>query len=258
VDEIDPLLSRLDDLIKEGHRLEGLCYQSRDVAGSSLPATESVNYSRWNMQSRVCLQGFDTISDAFTAQLESVKATYGPQGPIRVRTGILQAARDDYAKGYLRSRPQVPVIPIIENICTRFHAIARRLRDRYNGRPTLDITDEYDVQNLMHALLTEHFDDIRPEEPTPSYGGKSSRVDFLIKPQRVVVETKMTRRGLGAAEVSSELNDDIARYRTHPNCHTLVCFVYDPAALIANPRGLEADLSTPEGPVHVRVFVRPQ
>ena len=57
----------------------------------------------------------------------------------------------------------------LENIFNRFHLIVRQLRARHDGRATLDISDEYDVQDLLHALLRQHFDDIRPEERTPSY-----------------------------------------------------------------------------------------
>jgi len=65
----------------------------------------------------------------------------------------------------------------------RFHKIARQIRNRHSNRPTIFIEDEYDVQDLFHALLTLCFEDIRPEEWTPSYAGSSSRMDFLLKTQ---------------------------------------------------------------------------
>jgi hypothetical protein len=43
----------------------------------------------------------------------------------------------------------------------------------------------------VRALLALWFDDVRPEEWTP-------RMDFLIKEHQLVVETKKTRKGLGA------------------------------------------------------------
>ena len=64
--------------------------------------------------------------------------------------------------------------------------------------------DEYDVQDLMHAILRLHFDDVRPEEWTPSYAGKSSRIDFLLPGERTIIEVKMTRHGLGQKEVADE------------------------------------------------------
>lgn len=131
----------------------------------------------------------------------------------------------------------------INELLKRFHLVARQLTERHKQRPTLNISDEYDVQDLLHALLRLHFDDIRPEEWTPSYGGGASRMDFLLRKEQVVIEAKMTRPGLGAKEVSEQLIIDAARYKDHPNCKTLVCFVYDPTSLVKNPRGVEDDLA---------------
>ena len=70
---------------------------------------------------------------------------------------------------------------LLTKIFVRFHIIARQLLRRYSNRPTLAISDEYDVQDLLHALMKEHFDDIRPEEWTPSYAGGCNRMDFAIE-----------------------------------------------------------------------------
>jgi hypothetical protein len=147
---------------------------------------------------------------------------------------------------------------IVESTCLRFHAVVRQLRTRHGGRPAFDIEDEYDVQDLLHALLRLHFDDIRPEEWTPSYAGKSSRMDFLLKSERVVIEVKMTRKGLDAKQLGEELIVDIAHYRNHADCGTLVCFVYDPENRIANPAGLESDLSQDDPGFHVRLIIAPK
>jgi len=142
-------------------------------------------------------------------------------------------------------------------ICDRFHTIARQIRNRHENRPTLDVVDEYDVQDLVHALLRLHFDDIREEEYTPSYAAKASRLDFLLKAERIVVEVKKTSPSVGAKQIGSQLIDDIARYNAHPDCGTLICFVYDPDSVISNPRGLERDLQRTDGPFPIHVFIRP-
>jgi len=36
-----------------------------------------------------------------------------------------------------------------------------------------------------------------------------------------------------------ELIIDIAKYRKHPDCKMLYCFVYDPDGNIRNPKGIE-------------------
>lgn len=129
-------------------------------------------------------------------------------------------------------------------IIDRFHFIAKQLRNRYNSRNTLDISDEYDVQDLLHSLLYLYFDDVRAEEWTPSYAGKCARQDFLLKNEDIVIEVKKTRNGLSAKELGDQLIIDIARYKSHPNCKNLVCFVYDPEERITNPVGITNDLSS--------------
>ncbi len=157
--------------------------------------------------------------------------------------------------------PAVPVLPqktdAVELLCHRFHTMAVQLRARREGRPTLDVTDEYDVQDLLHALLRIFFDDVRPEEVTPSYAAKSSRMDFLLPTEQVVIEAKKTRPGLDAKELGSQLIEDIARYRTHPSCKRLICFVYDPDGRVTNPRGIERDLSRTEDDFEVTVIIVP-
>ncbi|MGI8809953.1 MAG: hypothetical protein ACR2KK_19340 [Acidimicrobiales bacterium] len=146
----------------------------------------------------------------------------------------------------------------VVTICRRFPLLVADLGRRHAGRKPLGLTDEYDVQDLLRALLRVHFDDVRPEEWNPSYGGVSSRSDLLIKSERIVIETKMTRKNLRQREVVEELTVDKAQYRTHPDCGTLVCFVYDPAHWLSNPSALEADLSDVDADLTTKVVVSPR
>lgn len=133
-------------------------------------------------------------------------------------------------------------IATLNELCTRFHKVAIQLKNRYDNRNTIQIEDEYDVQDLMHALLKSRFDDIRPEEYSPSYAGKNTRIDFLLKKEKILIEIKKTRESLKDDKIGSELILDISRYKGHPDCETLYCFVYDPQSHISNPIGLENDL----------------
>lgn len=153
--------------------------------------------------------------------------------------------------------PQVDALEKIELITKRFKFIARQLRDRHSARPPFTISDEYDVQDLFHALLRLFFDDIRDEEWTPSYAGGHSRIDFLLKAEQIVIEIKMTRQGLKAKEVSDQLIIDIGRYRAHPDCKVLIAFVYDPELYINNPKGVEHDLSRLTDGMLVKVIIAP-
>lgn len=146
----------------------------------------------------------------------------------------------------------------LDQLVLRFHAVVVQLRDRYDGRSTLDVNDEYDVQDLMHALLRLYFDDVRPEEWTPSYAGSASRTDFLLPQIDTVIEIKKTRKGLSAKVVGEQLIIDIAKYKKHPQCRRLVCFVYDPEGRIANPMGIESDLNNEDHGIEVMVLILPK
>ncbi len=146
----------------------------------------------------------------------------------------------------------------IIKIIDRFHLIAKKIRRRYDNRATLDIEDEYDVQDLFHSLLAIYFDDIRPEEYTPSYASKSARMDFFLPDIETVVEIKKTRATLNEKKLAEELLIDIARYKKHPSCKTLICFVYDPEGRISNPSGLENDLNIKDEILEVIVIIVPK
>ena len=72
-------------------------------------------------------------------------------------------------------------------------------------------------------------------------------MDFLLKEEQIVVELKLPRPGLDAKEVANQLTIDVARYREHQDCKTLICLVYDPRGFVKNPRGIERDLAKLSG-----------
>jgi len=149
-------------------------------------------------------------------------------------------------------------LEILKRLFSKFHVVVRQLRNRYSERETLDVSDEYDVQDLLHSLLRIFFDDVRKEEWTPSYAGKSARMDFLLKERGVVIEVKMTRKGFGDKELGDQLLKDVERYKEHKDCKTLVCFIYDPDGRINNPDGLVKDLQgQSRDELDVVVFVNP-
>lgn len=143
------------------------------------------------------------------------------------------------------------------NIFNKFHKVARQLRTRHDSRNTLEITDEYDVQDLLHALLLLHFDDVRPEEWTPSYAGGSVRMDFLLKEEGIVIEVKKTRKSMTSKSLGEELLIDREKYKVHPDCNKLYCFVYDPEGLLGNPTGIKRDLEQ-GAEDFIKVFIRPE
>lgn len=149
-------------------------------------------------------------------------------------------------------------ISILNSILPRFHKFVRQLKNRHDKRDSINVTDEYDVQDLLHAILKLHFDDVRPEENMPSYAGSSSRVDFALKKENILIEVKKTRTNLRDKELGKQLISDIAHYSANPDYKTLVCFIYDPDELIDNPEGLERDLSRTNLEMEVVVIISPK
>lgn len=210
----------------------------------------------YNTAQRILAKGFDTPPHIlFSANL--------------VSSASLIVSFRDYLKNSYRILREIELLLNVENneftgadnpianlnrLLDNFHDVARLLVNRHAGRPTLVISDEYDVQDLLHSLLKIFFDDVRPEEYTPSYAGRNTRIDFLLKKEKIVVEVKKTRESLKDKEIGDELLQDIARYKNHPDCDILYCFVYDQQGLITNPRGLENDL-TSESSEKMTVFV---
>lgn len=160
--------------------------------------------------------------------------------------------------------PLTPSIPgrveeLLEIVIRGLRRAMHPLTHRRKGSQPLSFNSEYDVQDLLHALLRPWVGDIRPEEFTPSYAGSSTRMDFLLPAYSLVLETKIVRDHAHSKRVGDELIVDIEHYRRHPQCQSLWCVIYDPDHLITNAEGLRTDLegrrSSADGVVDVKVFV---
>ncbi|WP_092180209.1 hypothetical protein [Pseudomonas sp. NFACC32-1] len=146
---------------------------------------------------------------------------------------------------------------IIERMLLRFHRFAKDLEHRPRGRKGVQLDDEYDVQFLVNALLRLQFDNVKPEEPSPSMAAGGTRADFLLPEHGLFIELKMTRDGMTARSLADELILDIARYRAHPECHAIIFFVYDPRGLVKNTVALQTELSEIAGELPVSLIVSP-
>jgi len=247
---------KIEKLIQKGHKvLKTRRPSTPEVINSG--KLDSQAFSAWQTQ---CLNFLESNLPSGNSYVNAFRerVKQGFTNTVEAGIGILKSVKEDLETGDMGGgQSDHNPLRILTNICERFHLVARQLRSRHDSRPSLDVRDEYDVQDLFHSLLHLHFSDVRAEEYTPSYAGKASRMDFLLKQERIVVEIKKTRQGLDAKELGSQLIEDIARYQAHPDCNVLLCFVYDPEGRISNPRGIENDLRRTEGNLIVDVQIRP-
>ena len=195
-----------------------------------------------------------TESSSYTSVKEILDSISAVLKKIERNPALLREASKPLAESTSQDDP----LDRIETVLRRFRAVAVQLRTRHSDRTTLDVGDEYDVQDLLHSLLRIDFIDVRKEEWNPSHAGGASRSDFLLPAIDTIIETKMTRKGLTARQLGDELIIDIEKYQSHPQCRRLICFVYDPEGRIANPAGIEADLMNRQREIDVRVFILPK
>lgn len=167
--------------------------------------------------------------------------------------GILKAVKT------IETIPQnIDVDELIYKICNNFNRFDINIKRRYNNRNTIEIQDEYDLQDSLFAILKLFIEDIRKEDYVPSYCGKNSRVDFFIPELKVAIETKMTNNNLKDKEIGEQLLIDIGRYKGNPNIKKVIFFIYDKNAFITNPHGILKDIekmSTNE--LEIKVYISP-
>ena len=137
----------------------------------------------------------------------------------------------------------------------RLGGALRPLRQRRRGRDSLQIADEYDMQDIVEVILRSLYRDVRAEERNPSYAGSSSTIDFLIVDEKCAVEVKVTRPRRGEKQIKDEIIIDIENYQRHPLATTLIAVVYDLAGTFKNVGGFEDDLSGLRQSLDVHVIV---
>jgi hypothetical protein len=92
-------------------------------------------------------------------------------------------------------------LQLVEVICRRFPELVVGLSKRRLGRAALQIADEYDLQDLLHGLLRVFFDDVRPEELSPSRGGGARESISCLRVKRS--SSKLRSRENAAARTRS-------------------------------------------------------
>lgn len=205
------------------------------------------------------LDGNGTVVDLSTIEATLVQRVLAEPVPMRDTAeagGLLVLLTRAISRGTVVGKDD-PAARVV-GLCRRFPLFVDQLQKRQRNRAPMEVKDEYDVQDLLRAILKLHFDDVRPEEWAPSYGGNASRVDFFLPAERLVVEAKMTRASLGQREVVNELTVDAARYEKIANVDHLICVVYDPDRRCTNPTALETDLARTEGRLKVTAVVCPR
>lgn len=109
------------------------------------------------------------------------------------------------------------------------NAAQKIIRNRRKGHECFVIEDEYDVQDLLYVILKSVFPHLKDEDPTPKNGGKSFRIDLILRDEEILIEVKMLKaKDTSETKFIDELKVDFESYHESKWLKKLFCFVYDP------------------------------
>lgn len=132
----------------------------------------------------------------------------------------------------LRSAAPAPDVALLLRLCERLPDAARELQNRRKGKQPFTIVDEYDAQDLLHAMIRSYFKYSVAEEPLGRVGGgPSGRADLAIEELGVIIEVKFVRSPNDQNKMVQELSQDLVLYS---KWEPLKTFIY----LVVNGRDL--------------------
>ena len=217
-----------------------------------VPASPSIPVQHHTDASASALNTQSTASEAAAPSIVPV-----PQDPP-LDSPSISLSRARLVESALDSTLDQDPLHLIRKVCHRFHTVARHLRLRRDYRPTLEVDDDYDLQDLLCALLKVEFDEVATDEWTPPYSGGASRMTLLVNRDRIAVVAKKTRSGLTTKELADQVAVDSAYYKAQGRCSTLFCFMYDPEGRIGSPKRLETTLTSVSEHCRIEVLVAPK
>ncbi|RSC93708.1 PD-(D/E)XK nuclease domain-containing protein [Tenacibaculum singaporense] len=109
------------------------------------------------------------------------------------------------------------------------NAVQKIISNRRKGHPEFEIKDEYDVQDLLYVILKSIFPNMRDEDPIPKVGSKSTKIDLILREEKILIEVKMIKeKDSNETHFIEQLKVDFESYHKCVWLDKLFCFVYDP------------------------------
>jgi hypothetical protein len=118
---------------------------------------------------------------------------------------------------------------LVEQVCRRLPQAARVLASRSRaGRAPFMTQDEYDVQDLLHALLRAYLKYSVQEDPLPKVAGvKAGRADLAIEELGTLIEVKYLRGPQDQKRLFEEFSQDLVLYARWSPLRTLIFLVFN-------------------------------
>lgn len=119
---------------------------------------------------------------------------------------------------------------VVRDILNNFsNAIQKIIKNRRKDHSNFEIKDEYDVQDILYVILKSVFPNLRDEDAIGKVGAKTTKIDLIIREERILVEVKMIKeKDSNETHFIEQLKADFESYHECKWLRKLFCFVYDP------------------------------
>lgn len=149
---------------------------------------------------------------------------------------------------------------VVRGILNNFsNAIQKIIKNRRKDHPNFEIKDEYDVQDILYVIFKSVFPNLRDEDAIGKVGAKTTKIDLIIREERILVEVKMLKeKDSNETHFIEQLKADFESYHECKWLRKLFCFVYDPYKKtrdISNFYDLNGDRTKGEHNFNVEVIV---
>jgi hypothetical protein len=146
---------------------------------------------------------------------------------------------DELLASALAAKAPSTDVALLLQLCTRLPNAARPLARRRKGKEPFEISDEYDAQDLLHAIVRAYFKYAVNEEPIKKLANtKSTRADFAIEALGTIIELKYARDPNDQARIVDELAQDLLYYEQWEHLKVFIYVVYN-ASDLNDPEALD-------------------
>jgi len=129
--------------------------------------------------------------------------------------------------------PSISDTAMVLQICRRIQYSASILSNRpRKGKTPFLIEDEYDVQDLLQAVLKAYLKYFVQEDPLPKVAAaKSSRADISIEDLGILIEVKYVREPGDQKRIFEEYSEDLELYSKCSYLKTFIFLIYNSSKL---------------------------
>lgn len=141
---------------------------------------------------------------------------------------------------YKNLTPRGLIIEVLENFENAVIKITDP-KERYGGKTAnpkktpkivISIEDEYDVQDILYVVLKSVFPKIKYENPLAKFGGRSTRLDFVLMEEGVIIEVKQINENeRNDKKFIDQMKIDLESYHVLDYLNELIFFIYAPKAI---------------------------